>query len=155
MDMAAVPDAVWRLPVFDASRTPRRPGEYLALCFEWVGGKDGKPEDPSWSIRHWSGTGWSRKRYTFDTGGYEEFEAVAWCELPCVFDNENQQFRNSKMVNGPHVPKKKPVKCTKCGVLTPVDNIHVYAAAGELRNTLPAELLCDLCERDRVKWGIK
>jgi len=85
MDMSAVPDAVWRLPVFDASRNPKRPGKYLALCFEWVGGIDRKPADPSWSIRRWDGQNWSRKHYTFDTGGCEEFEAVAWCNLPCVF----------------------------------------------------------------------
>lgn len=64
-----------------ASVPPKKHGVYLLLCYEWVGGSSEKPKNPSWAIKCWDGE-WARRTYTFDTGGWEQFEAVCWCELP-------------------------------------------------------------------------
>jgi len=84
MDMKVIPIGQATLKVFTGLLRPKERGYYLLLCFEWVGLKSSKPKHPTWKIAGWDGKNWDRKVYTFDTGGYEEFEAVAWCELPSV-----------------------------------------------------------------------
>jgi hypothetical protein len=83
MNMSGIiPDKQLSLNVFDVLYKPRRKGVYLLLCFEWVGlGKD-KPQLPSWDLKEWNGSHWSRKQYTFDTGCMENFQPLAWCDLP-------------------------------------------------------------------------
>jgi hypothetical protein len=75
---------IWNVELFDVAQTPKKVGLYLLLCFEWVGMRNEKPAFPSWEMKHWDGKHWNRKSYTFDTGNYESFEPVAWCELPPV-----------------------------------------------------------------------
>ena len=90
MNMQFVPDDVWKFNVFDGSRRPNKTGRYMLLSFEWVGLHTSKPQLPVWNIREWDGKDWQRKSYTFDTGGMDNFEAVAWCETPCTFWDAKQ-----------------------------------------------------------------
>jgi len=62
--------------------SPPAPGRYLVLVYDWCGMPTEKPKQPDWQIRPWSGTHWVRPRYTFDTGGMENFEVVGWLPLP-------------------------------------------------------------------------
>jgi len=41
------------LEVHPGHLKPQKPGEYLLLCFEWVGGNNDQPEFPEWEIRQW------------------------------------------------------------------------------------------------------
>jgi hypothetical protein len=75
---------VYQTVINSAHYTPACAGVYMLLRYEWVGGTAQKPIDPSWQVTLWDGASWQKKRYTFDTGGLENFEAVAWCELPPV-----------------------------------------------------------------------
>ena len=68
--------------IHDASSDPPEFGEFMLLCREWVGGADQRPAEASWVIRDFDQGRWQRAQYSFDTGGYEEFEAVAWARLP-------------------------------------------------------------------------
>ena len=80
------------LKIHPATVNPPEPGKYLLLCYEWVGNHLSKPDAPDWFIRTWDGKQWSRRQYTFDTGGYENFEPRAWCELPPHDFFENRPF---------------------------------------------------------------
>lgn len=84
MDKSVIPVLVVRTEVFECSRPPDKPGKYLLLCFEWAGNENNRPAFPWWEIKHWDGRDWNRRQYGFDTGGCEQFQPVAWCELPPV-----------------------------------------------------------------------
>lgn len=59
---------------------------YLISCYEWVGLRDQKPDKPHWTIRPFEKGKWGRRLYTFDTGGYENFELVGWFDLDKLDD---------------------------------------------------------------------
>lgn len=65
------------------SAVPTTEGQYLVCVFEWVGSGNEKPDHPRWVVRYYkSDRGWERQQYRWDTGGYENFEVVAWQPLP-------------------------------------------------------------------------
>lgn len=70
--------------VYPASRPPELPTRVLLLAFEWVGLAKDKPENPQWYIRWWDGKAWEKFRYSSDTGGYENFQPIAWMQCPVV-----------------------------------------------------------------------
>ena len=62
---------------------PTADGVYLLLSYEWVGHAEDKPKNPYWHLRRYTtACGWEKRRWGFDTGGYENFEAVRWEPLP-------------------------------------------------------------------------
>ena len=80
-----------RFDANDKATWPKKGGKYLLRFYEWVGLPKDKPAEPDWDCRTWHPeriehgkkirASWGRKAYYWDTGGYENFEPLAWAEV--------------------------------------------------------------------------